>query len=110
MAQNEDTGKVRYNFETNNYEIHDGLNWMPAPSSTLDVKMPLEYELALSTMKTWGHDVPSVFNWVWQKQREEDELAKLAQSNPALADLVEELNTVKNKIKVVKNLVGSEDK
>lgn len=105
--ESEDSGKVRYNFSLGNLEVHDGYSWVPMPEARLEVALLPECESTFSLINRIAHEVPLVVDWAKQKQREEAELAELAQSNPALADLVEELNTVKNKIKVVKNLISS---
>ena len=55
---------------------------------------------------TMNYNVVETIKWAEKKMNEEKEMLELARSNPAIADLMNQIEEKKQQIKVIKNLVG----
>ena len=84
---------MRYNTSTQNVEVYDGNSWL-----ILSMGYP---SIGLTS------DAEHILDWAKKKQAEEVELELLAQSNPAIKDLVNQLKEKKEQIKMVITLLKS---
>ena len=89
-------GDVRYNGTISSIEVYDGMAWLPIPSSHFLVEL--------------DQDTVSVLDWARKKQAEEAERNSLAETNPALKALIEQLKEKQDQIEMVKILLKSETK
>ena len=87
-------GNMRYNTSSQNIEIYDGNNWVPMQSGYATVTMTPEAE--------------SLLDWAKQKRMEEDMNKALAESNPTIADLLEQKKRIDEQLNIVKTLIKSE--
>jgi hypothetical protein len=77
---NTSAGMVRYNGNTQNFEVYDGSTWMTMYSSAATV--------------TLDYDVQNILNWAKDKMAEDLRLKELAQKHPGIADLQEKLEVM----------------
>lgn len=89
-------GDVRYNGTISSIEVYDGMAWYPIPSSHSLVEL--------------DQDTVSVLDWARKKQAEEAERNSLAETNPTLKALIEQLKEKEYQIEMVKILLKSETK
>jgi hypothetical protein len=87
-------GNMRYNTSSQNIEIYDGNNWVPMQSGYATVTMTPEAE--------------SLLDWAKQKRMEEDMNKALAESNPTIADLLEQKKRIDEQLNIVKTLIKPE--
>lgn len=87
-------GNVRFNTGTQNLEVFDGNSWIQINSSHANIGLTPDAENAL--------------DWAIKKRKEEDDLMRLAESDPTIADLVNQKKDIENKIEVVKILKRNE--
>ena len=87
-------GDVRYNTQMQRFEVYDGQVWLEINSSHASVGLTPDAENAI--------------DWAIRKRNEEDDLMKLAESDPTIADLVNQKKDIENKIEVVKILKRNE--
>lgn len=87
-------GDVRYNTQMQRFEVYDGQMWLEINSSHASVGLTPDAENAI--------------DWAIRKRKEEDDLMKLAESDPTIADLVNQKKDIENKIEVVKILKRNE--
>ena len=87
-------GDVRYNTQLQRFEVYDGQMWLEINSSHASVGLTPDAENAI--------------DWAIRKRKEEDDLMKLAESDPTIADLVNQKKDIENKIEVVKILKRNE--
>ena len=89
-------GNLRYNPNSNNMEVFDGSSWIPIYSNTATVDLSGEANMLLE--------------WARKKRNEELELERLAQTNSAIKDLVEQIRQKEEQIKIVQTLIKEEVK
>lgn len=89
-------GDVRYNSNMQRFEVYDGNMWIAMSESHASVGLTPEAERLL--------------DWARIKMMEELELEALAETNPTIKDLVDQLKETQNKIKVVQTLIREEVK
>ena len=87
-------GNMRYNTSSQNIEVYDGTSWITMSSGYATVSMTPEAE--------------SLLDWAKQKRMEEDMNKALADSNPTIADLIEQKKKIDEQINIVKTLIKSE--
>ena len=73
-------GLVRYNGNTQNYEVYDGNTWM------------VMY-MAAATV-TLDYDVQNILNWARDKMAEDQRIKELAKKHPGIRDLQEKLEVM----------------
>lgn len=91
------TGAVQWNGTYKRFEVSNGSNWTPIDNTV---------QLNPST------EMLEIMNWVKKKMKEEAdeaELEVLARKNPAINDLVNQINEKKHQIEMVKSLIKSSD-
>lgn len=84
-------GMVRYNGNNQNFEIYDGSTWMPMPSNYVSIE--------------FDTDTRSIIEWARKKRNEEIERDRLAQTNPAIKDLIKQIEEKEEQILIVQQLV-----
>jgi hypothetical protein len=84
-------GNMRYNTTTQSIEIYDGASWMQMQTGYANVHLTSEAE--------------SLLDWARQKRDQELELDRLAETNLAIKDLVNQIKEKKEQIKVVQKLI-----
>jgi hypothetical protein len=86
-------GNMRFNTSSQSMEVFDGNNWI-----TLNMSIP---SIGLTT------EAESLLDWARKKRNEELELESLAQTNPTIKDLVEQVKIKQDQIKMVQTLLKS---
>lgn len=89
-------GNMRFNTSLQQIEVYDGNSWISLTSNTPTISLTSEAE--------------SLLDWAKQKMAEEAKEKSLAQSNPTIADLLEQKKSIEEKINIVKTLIKPEDK
>ena len=87
-------GNMRYNTSTQTMEVYDGTTWIMLNMSYADVNLSGEAE--------------SLLDWVQKKRDEEFRRQALAESNPAIKDLVEQIKEKEDQIKMIQTLIKKE--
>ena len=83
-------GNVRFNTTNQCMEVYDGYSWIQLTSTIASVGLTAEVE----TLITWAR----------KKRNEELMLEAKAKDNPAIADLLNQRNTIDEQIKVIEIL------
>jgi len=83
-------GNVRFNTNTQCMEVYDGHSWLQLSSSYSNIGLTPEAE--------------SLLDWAKRKLNEESALEAKAKDNPAIADLLNQRNTIDEQIKVIEIL------
>ena len=86
-------GDMRYDLESQCIKVFDGGSWVSILGSMATVELTYEAE--------------SLLNWAREKKNEEMLLAKQAQENPAIKDLVNQIKQKQEQIKMVQTLLYS---
>ena len=89
-------GNLRYNPNSNNVEVFDGSSWIAMYSSNATISLDSE--------------TVSLLEWARKKRNEELDLERLAQTNPALKDLVTQIKDKEEQIKIIQTLIKEEIK
>lgn len=84
-------GNVRFNSSTQSMEVYDGYNWLAMNMSHAAIGLTPDAEMGI--------------DWAIRRMHEEAAIAKLAESNQAIADLLEQKKDIDHKIKMVQTLV-----
>lgn len=92
-SQAQGVGNMRYNTSSQKTEVFDGANWITLNLGSVSVGLSQEVETLL--------------DWARKKRAEEWEFEELAKTNPAIQDLLEQINLKKEQIKMVKTLIQS---
>lgn len=78
-------GQLRWNINTNNLEVNDGVVWKELPTNYASIGMsPVAEE---------------ILDWAYQQMAEAKEMEKLAKDNPAIQAALENLNKAKDQLK-----------
>ena len=86
-------GNIRFNTSNQSMEVYNGQNWQTLSLGSTSVSLSGEAE--------------SLLAWARQKRAEEEALARLAETNPTIKDLVEQIKTKQDQIKMVQTLLNS---
>ena len=78
-------GMVRWNSNTNEFQINDGNSWQSFPSSYPSVGLTSQAE--------------EILEWALVKMQEEQEMKRLAENHPAVAMALENLNKSQEQLK-----------
>ena len=90
------TGMVAYDGSSQNMKVFDGNNWMTVGGGSATVNL--------------SHTAVNILKWAEQKMLEEAERNKLAETNPAVKDLVNQIKEKEEQLKVVTTLLKEEVK
>jgi hypothetical protein len=89
-------GNMRYNPNSNNIEVFDGSAWvvMYGSSATVDL----------------SSEAVSLLEWARKKRNQELERERLAETNPTIRDLMEQLKQKEEQLSIVQALIKEEVK
>lgn len=90
---NVSAGMVRYNGNSQNFEIYDGSTWMTLSSGAATVS--LDYE------------VQNILNWAKAKMAEEQRLNELADKHPTVADALNAVARAEEQVRIAAALVDT---
>jgi hypothetical protein len=94
------TGQMSYDGNSQTMKVFDGNGWQTIGGGSATVNL--------------NPNAISILKWAEQKMREEQELNALAESNPTIKDLVDQMNSTmldyQRKIDMVKILLKEEEK
>jgi uncharacterized spore protein YtfJ len=90
------TGMVAYDGSSQNIKVFDGNNWMTVGGGSATVNL--------------SHTAVNILKWAEHKMLEEAERNKLAETNPAIKDLVNQIKEKEEQLKVVTTLLKEEVK
>lgn len=86
------TGAVQWNGGTKQFQVSNGHSWFA-----------IDNQVTITT----DNQVALALEWVKKKMSEEQELERMALSNPALKDLLTQRGEIDQKIKMVSTLIKS---
>ena len=86
-------GNLRFNTTNQNLEVYDGNNWTILNMGYPNVGLTSEAE--------------SLLDWALKKRAEEWERERLAESNPTIKDLLNQIKEKEDQIKMVQTLLKS---
>ena len=89
-------GNMRYNPSNQNIEVYDGSTWIILSAQHANVNL--------------SDEAVSLLEWARKKRNEELELERLAQTNPVIKDLVNQIKDKEEQIKIVQTLIKEEVK
>jgi hypothetical protein len=89
-------GNMRYNPNSQNIEVYDGSTWIILSAHHATINL--------------SEQTVSLLEWARKKRDEEFEMEQLAQTNPAIKDLVTQIKDKQEQIKVVQTLIKEETK
>jgi len=89
-------GNLRFNPSSQNMEVFDGSSWITMPSANTSISLD---ERAINILK-----------WAEQKMLEEAERNKLAETNPTVKDLMNQIKEKEEQIRIVQALIKEEVK
>ena len=89
-------GMMRFNGSTSNIEVYDGSVWLTMPTNNTTVEL--------------DSDTLSLLEWARKKKIEEMERDMLAVTNPAIKDLIRQIEEKEKQILVIQTLIREEDK
>lgn len=93
-------GAMSYDSNSQSMKVYDGSTWMSVGGGSATVNL--------------NGNAISILKWAERKMQEEYELLRLAESSPAIKDLVDQMNRstidYMHKIAMVKNLIREEEK
>ncbi len=89
-------GNMRYNPNGNNIEVFDGSAWVTMYSSSATVDL--------------SGEAISLLEWARKKRNEEFERERLAETNPTIRDLLEQLKQKEEQLSIVQALIKEEVK
>jgi hypothetical protein len=94
------TGAMSYDPSTHQMKVYDGSNWVTIGGGQATVNL--------------SPNAISILKWAENKMQEEHELQRLAESNPTIKDLVDQMNNTvldyQRKIAMVNLLIKEEEK
>ena len=89
-------GNMRYNPSNQNIEVYDGSTWIILSAQHANVNL--------------SDEAVSLLEWARKKRNEELELERLAETNSAIKDLVNQIKDKEEQIKIVQTLLKEEVK
>ena len=89
-------GNMRYNPNSQNIEVFDGSTWVILSSQHSSISLTPE--------------AVSLLEWARKKRDEEFEMERLAETNPTIKDLVNQIKEKQEQIRIVKTLIKEEEK
>ena len=89
-------GNMRYNPNSQNIEVYDGSTWIILSAHHANINL--------------SDEAVSLLEWARKKRNEELELERLAQTSPAIKDLITQIEEKEEQIRVVQTLLKEEVK
>jgi hypothetical protein len=87
---------MRYNPNNQNVEVYDGSTWIILSAHHASINL--------------NDETVRLLEWAKKKMLEEAERNKLAETNPAIKDLVNQIKDKEEQIKIVQALIKEEEK
>lgn len=87
------TGMVSYDGTNQSMKVYDGSSWMSLGGGSATVNL--------------SYDAINILKWAQKKMLEEAERNKLAETNPAIKDLVEQIKQKEEQIDMIQTLLNS---
>ena len=84
---NASAGMTRWNGNTNNFEVYDGMSWMTISSNVATVGL--------------NNDATNAITWALKKMEEESKLEKLAKEHPAINLALDNLKKAKTQLDAI---------
>jgi len=89
-------GNMRYNPNNQNIEVYDGSTWIILSAHHTNINL--------------SDEAVSLLQWARKKRDEELDIERLAQTNPVIKDLVNQIKDKEEQIKVVQTLLKEDVK
>ena len=89
-------GNMRYNPSNQNIEVYDGSTWIILSAHHTNINL--------------SDEAVSLLQWARQKRDEELDIERLAQTSPAIKDLITQIEEKEEQIRVVQALIKEEVK
>jgi hypothetical protein len=89
-------GNMRYNPNSQNIEVFDGSTWIILSAHHANINL--------------SDETASLLQWAKKKMLEEAERNKLAETNPAIKDLMNQIKDKEEQISIVQSLIKEEVK
>ena len=89
-------GNMRYNPNNQNIEVYDGSTWIILSAHHTNINL--------------SDEAVSLLEWARKKRNEELERERLAETSPAIKDLVNQIKDKEEQIKIVQTLLKEEVK
>ena len=89
-------GNMRYNPNSQNIEVYDGSSWIILSAHHANINL--------------SDEAVSLLQWARKKRDEELDIERLAQTNPVIKDLINQIKDKEEQIKVVQTLLKEEVK
>jgi IS4 transposase len=86
-------GMVRFNTNTQSFEAYDGSVW---------IRMAVDQNISLTA------DAVEAIHWARRKLQQEEQLKKLADQHPGVADAVQQLQRASEQLEIMVKLVKEE--
>jgi len=90
------TGMVSYDSSSQTMKVYDGSSWQTVGGGSANINLT--------------PNAISILKWAEQKMLQEAERNKLAETNPAIKDLMNQIKDKEEQIKVVQTLIKEEEK
>ena len=87
-------GNMRYNPNNQNIEVYDGSTWIILSAHHTNINL--------------SDEAVSLLEWARKKRNEELERERLAETSPAIKDLVNQIKDKEEQIKIVQTLLKEE--
>jgi hypothetical protein len=87
---------MRYNPNSQNIEVFDGSSWIIMQGASASISLDVQ--------------AINILRWAEQKMLEEAERNKLAETSPAIKDLMNQIKEKEEQIKIVQSLIKEEVK
>ena len=87
-------GNMRYNPSNQNIEVYDGSTWIILSAHHANINL--------------SDEADSLLEWARKKRNEELEREQLAETSPAIKDLVNQIKDKEEQIKIVQTLLKEE--
>jgi hypothetical protein len=89
-------GNMRYNPNSQNIEVYDGSTWIILSAHHTNINL--------------SDEAVSLLEWARKKRDEDLERERLAQTNPVIKDLINQVKEKQEQIKIVQTLIKEEVK
>jgi hypothetical protein len=87
-------GNMRYNPNNQNVEVYDGSTWIILSAHHASINL--------------NDETVRLLEWAKKKMLEEAERNKLAETNPAIKDLMEQIRDKEEQVRIVQTLIKEE--
>jgi hypothetical protein len=89
-------GAISYDSATQSLKVFDGNSWMKVGGGSAQVNL--------------SPDAINILKWAEKKMQEEAELERLAETNPTIKDLMDQIKQKEEQLNIVLSLIKEEEK